>query len=535
MAARTSSFHFKGKDTTIAEVGRALQVATVLEGSVRKSGTRVRISVQLVKVEDGYHLWSETYDRTLDDVFAVQDDIAQAVVKELRVTLLGEAADSDASREAKAEVARAAQGRATAPEAHRLFLLARHLHDRGSREDHFKAVEYLNAALAIDRQFALAWAHLAQAYSRMADMGWTSVAEGYALAREAAVRSLTLEPNLAEGHAQLGWIRFAHDWDWRGAESAYARALQLAPGDSAILRRTGVLASTMGRLEEAIELTRRAMEQDPLSASAYTAHGRILVQAGRYAEAEGTYRKTLELAPWKSNVPAFLALATSWQRRHEGAIAEAMREPHDLWRLWALAIVYQVAGHTKESETALQELSDKYAEGGAYQISEAYAMREEVDAAFAWLERAHVQRDGGLIEVKVSPYLRSLHSDGRWAEFLEKWDSADSLGREAVDQASPTGRYQILLRAALGRVGRVPGRSRFAERESIVMPHQRVVLARVARPILAGRGGGLALHRRTGQDVVPVGRALRVDRAPLLVERGVVVNVGLVGVKLRDI
>ena len=420
VAARTSSFHFKGKDTTIAEVGRALQVATVLEGSVRKSGTRVRISVQLVKVEDGYQLWSETYDRTLDDVFAVQDDIAQAVVKELRATLLGEAADSDASREAKAEVAHAAKGRATTPEAHRLFLLARHLYDRGSREDHFKAIEYLKAALAIDRQFALAWAHLAQAYSRVADMGWTSLAEGYARSREAAVQSLTLEPDLAEGHEQLGYIRSLHDWDWRGAESAYARALQLAPANPTILRRAGLLASRMGRHDEAIELTGRAVEQDPLSPAVYHTHARVLEDAGRHAEAEAAYREALELAPRRAATSAFLALAVSWQRRHEEAIAEAMREPEGTWRLWALAIVYQVAGRTKESETALHELTDKYAENGAYQIAEAHAVRGEVDAAFAWLERAYTEQDGGLCSVKSSPYLRSLHGDRRWGELLRR-------------------------------------------------------------------------------------------------------------------
>jgi eukaryotic-like serine/threonine-protein kinase len=438
VAARTSSFHFKGKDTTIAEVGRALQVATVLEGSVRKSGTRVRISVQLVKVEDGYHLWSETYDRTLDDIFAVQDDIAQAVVKELRATLLGEAADSDANREAKADVARAARGRATSPEAHRLFLLARHFYDRGTREDHLKVIDYLNSALAIDGQFALAWAQLAMAYSKVADMGWTSLAEGYARAREAAGRSLTLEPDLAEGHAELAWIRFVYDWDWRGAESAYARALQLAPGNLTILRRAGVLAATMGRLDAAIDLTRRAMEQDPLSSVAYTSHARLLVFAGRYVEAEEAHRKALELAPKRACGLAFLALAMSWQRRHEESIAEAMRELEEVWRLWALAIVYQVAGHTKESGTALHELSDKYAENAAYQIAEAHAVREEVDAAFAWLERAYTQRDGGLKDVTVSPYLRSLHGDLRWQEFLAKMGLGQRRLRTSSQSESPT-------------------------------------------------------------------------------------------------
>ncbi len=176
----------------------------------------------------------------------------------------------------------------------------------------------------------------------------------------------------------------------------------------------------MGRLDEAIELTRGAIEQDPLSPPAYTGHARFLVCAGRYVEAEEAYRKALELAPLRAGVCAFLALALLWQRRNEEAMAEAAREPEEIFRLLALAIVHQVAGHTKESETALGELTEKHAEKAAYQIAEAHAVRGEVDAAFAWLERAYTQRDGGLCEVMTSPYLRSLHGDCRWRAFLGK-------------------------------------------------------------------------------------------------------------------
>src|SRR5947207_3193846 len=201
VAARSSAFTFKGKGATVAEVGRALNVATVLEGSVRKAGNRMRISVQLVKVADGYHLWSETYDRTLEDIFAVQDDIAQSVVKELRATLLGEEVDSEASGEVKAEVAKAARGRGTDAEAHRLCLLARHLIDRLTREDTARAIGYLKQALALDSGVALAWAELGGAHATEANNGWAPVAEGYGNAREAVARSLALEPDLAEGHS----------------------------------------------------------------------------------------------------------------------------------------------------------------------------------------------------------------------------------------------------------------------------------------------------------------------------------------------
>ena len=243
--------------------------ATILEGSVRKAGNRVRITVQLVKVVDGYHLWSETYDRTLEDIFAIQDDIAQSVVKELRTTLLGETADAKVDKEAIAAVAAAVKGRSTHPEAHRLFLQARHFIDRLTREDTTKGIGYLKEALALEPEFALAWAELGRAYATEAGWGWASPAEGYGRAREAVARALALEPDLAEGHAGMGYLQMHHDWDWRGAEASYRRALELAPGNALVLHHAGMLAECMGRFEEAIRLHRRAVEQNPLSAEAY--------------------------------------------------------------------------------------------------------------------------------------------------------------------------------------------------------------------------------------------------------------------------
>jgi TolB-like protein len=189
VAARTSSASFKGKNATIAEVGGALGVATVLEGSVRKSGSRVRISVQLVKVEDGYPLWSETYDRTLDDIFAVQDDIAQSVVKELRTTLLGEAPGSHASGEAQAEVAAAARGRGDNAEAHRLYLQGKHLVERVNQVDVAEGIERLREALTMEPAHALAWVTLSQAHSLQAGYGWVTVSEGATQAQEAIDRA----------------------------------------------------------------------------------------------------------------------------------------------------------------------------------------------------------------------------------------------------------------------------------------------------------------------------------------------------------
>jgi TolB-like protein/Tfp pilus assembly protein PilF len=426
VAARSSAFTFKGKGATVADVGRALNVATVVEGSVRKAGNRMRISVQLVKVADGYQLWSETYDRTLEDIFAVQDDIAQSVLKELRTTLLGATAATKAGQDATAQVAAAVKGRATDPEAHRLYLQARHFIDRDNRDDTANGIGYLKQALALDPEFALAWAELGRAYaSEAGQWGCAPVVEGFARAREAVARALVLEPDLAEGHAEMGWIQMIHDWDWRGAEASYRRALELAPGNAVALRRAGLLASNLGRLDEAIGLVRRAVEQDPLSANAYGILGLVLHATGRLEEAEAAFRKALELSPQRAATHAHLSLSVLAQGRGEEALAEALREPDEARRLWALAIIHHAAGRRAESDAALQELIAKYEIDSAYQVAEVYAARGEADLAFEWLERAYAQRDGGLAEMKTDPRLRSLHVDPRWDAFLRKMGLAD--------------------------------------------------------------------------------------------------------------
>lgn len=425
VAARSSAFTFKGKGATVAEVGSALNVATVLEGSVRKAGNRMRISVQLVKVADGYHLWSETYDRTLEDIFAVQDDIAQSVVNELRTMLLGDAADAKAGNEVTAAVAAAVKGRSSDPEAYRLYLQGRHFIDRFTREDTANGIVYLKKALALEPEFALAQAELGRAYASEADWGWAPAAEGYGRARETVARALALEPDLAEGHSGMGWIRMLHDWDWRGAAASYRRALELAPGNALVLHQASLLAGCMGHLEEAIGLARRSVEQDPLSASAHFFLGTTLFAADRLPEAEAALRKALDLSPQRAATRAWLSIALSEQGRSDQALAEALREPEEWARLHALAIIHHRAGRHAESDEVLRELTEKCATNAAYQVAEAHGAREEADAAFEWLERAYAQRDSGVAWTKIDPFLRPLHADPRWEMFLRKMRLAD--------------------------------------------------------------------------------------------------------------
>jgi len=376
-------------------------------------------------VPDGYHIWSETYDRTLDDIFAVQDDISQSVVKELRTALLGEEADSDASGKAKADVVSAAKGRATNSEAYRLYLLARHFMGRFTQADTEKAIEYQKQALELDPEFALAWVEHGWAHSRKADYGWMPPVESYRRAREAARRALSLEPNLAEGHAVMGWIQMIHEWDWRGAELSFRRALELAPGNAVVLRRAGVLESCLGRVEEALEFYRRALEQDPLDAHTYNNIGIAFHELDRQLEAEGAHRKALELSPQRAGSHGSLSMALIAQGRREEALAEASLEPEEATRLWALAIVQDALGNRAESDKLLRELVAKHADLSAWDVAEVHAARGEVDDAFRWLERAYAQRDGGLSGVKKSPRLRSLYDDPRWAAFLKKMGFED--------------------------------------------------------------------------------------------------------------
>jgi len=419
-AARTSAFSFKGKQTTIAEIGRALNVASVLEGSIRLAANRVRISVQLVKVEDGYHLWSETYDRTMDDIFAVQDDIAQSVVKELRARLIDEQPDTDASGRVISEVAEAVKGRAANPESQRLMLMGRYFLDRMTREDTAKGIVYFREALELDPGYARCWAELGRAYSIEAGRAWIPVEQGFDLARDAARRSLALEPSLAEGYALLGRIQITYDLDLSGAEVSYRRALDLAPGSSDVLDGAGVLYYKLGRLDEALELGRRVLIRDPLSAAFWHNLGLTSYAAGLLAESEKAFSRALELAPQRFVSSALLALVLMDQGRAEDAFERAMREPDEFWRIWALTILNHNSGRGAASDEGMRKLVEEHADGNAYQIAEACSMRNEIDQAFEWLERAIEERDPGVTHTKANPRFRLLRDDSRWPALLKK-------------------------------------------------------------------------------------------------------------------
>jgi TolB-like protein/cytochrome c-type biogenesis protein CcmH/NrfG len=407
VAARTSSFQFKGKNEDLQTIGQKLNVATILEGSVRKEGLHVRITAELVKVADGFTLWSETYDRELDDIFAVQDDIARSVSSALKVRLLGQDGTPRPARGGN-------------PEAYNFYLQGKYLADRRTREDLETAVSYYERALRLEPGYASAWVGLADAHSIQADVGAIPIDEGYRKAREEVQKALALDPNLPEAYATLGWIRVSYDWDWSGGDATYKRALELEPGNATVVRRAGALAGTLGRFDEAIRLDRRAIELDPLSVAARNNLGLHELYAGRLDEAEAAFRKALELNPDYPSAHMFIGRVDLRRSHPAVALQEMERETDPFWHRCGLALAYYALGRKQEADAALQEFIEKNKEDGAFQIAEVFAFRGETDEAFKWLERAYTQRDAGLSELKDNPMFKKLASDPRYAAFLKK-------------------------------------------------------------------------------------------------------------------
>ncbi len=366
----------------------------------------MRITAQLVNVADGFHLWSESYDRTLDDIFAVQDDIARSVAEALEVTLL---ADSDRTG-----------GRGGNPEAYNLYLQGQHFGKLLSPEDQQRAVKYFEEALALAPDYAPAWAGLAHARVNQAYMAQLPFEEAFRLAREAATRAIELDGELADGWAALGDISMSYDWDWARAEIALGKARALAPGNPGVLVSASFLSAALGRPDQASAFARRAVELDPLNATARSQLGFQLLRVGHLQEAEATFQKVLELQPERRGARWALGMVELARSRPEAAIAEMEQESAAVWRGCGLALAHHALGNRAQAEAVLRETTETYGEGWAFQLAEIHAFRGEPDAAFRWLERAYENRDPGLADTKASSLLVVLHDDPRWPEFLEK-------------------------------------------------------------------------------------------------------------------
>jgi TolB-like protein/Tfp pilus assembly protein PilF len=410
VAGRTSAFQFKGQNEDLRAIGQKLNVAHVLGGSVRREGNRVRITAQLIKADDGFNLWSESYDRDLKDIFAVQDDIAKAVTSALQFKL----------HVAKPFTALETSG-TTNPEAYEAFLHARyfaHMQDEGSER---KALDYANRAIQFDPNYAPAYALRATIELQSGGMVWTDLSQAIEKARRDTERAIALDPNLADGYRVLSMIQSWFELNCREAETSLKRALELAPGDPDNLGQSGLLAVCQGRLEEAVGLWKQELLLDPLRPQEYLWLAQGLLDLGRYEEAHVTTAKALDINPNQMSMIHEIRGEVYLAQGHpQDALVEMEKEPQALYRDLGEALAYHALGRRPESDAALARLIAQRSTDGAYQIGQVYAYRGEVDQAFKWLNRAHRQHDSGLIFFKTDLKLKSLRKDPRYAELLKE-------------------------------------------------------------------------------------------------------------------
>ena len=405
--ARTSAFYFKGRQATLADVGKALNVTHVLEGSVRKSGNALRVTAELVRVEGDARLWSHTYDRELNDLFKVQDDIAGAVVEQLKLTLLTSPA------------APVAATSTVNPAPHNLYLQAKYYAARDDEQGLDKAVALLQQAIALDPQYALAYAALGDVYGRRVANGRDTDGTGYAKIRAAGERAIELAPKLPNGYMILAIAHLQYDLDWTAAAQLVQKARALDPDDSQMLAISAHLAEATGTLAESEALFRRAIDKDPLNLLPRRYLARILYYDDRLADAEALLRQSIQINPGYNALHYELARALLASGDPAGALAEAELETTPSWKSFAMPLVYHALNRTDDANKALAYLLSDSA-GSEFQVAETYAYFGQPEEAFRWLELARTRHDPGLIYIRHDPLLRPLEHDSRYRAFLKK-------------------------------------------------------------------------------------------------------------------
>jgi TolB-like protein/DNA-binding winged helix-turn-helix (wHTH) protein len=410
VVGRSSAFQFRGKNEDLRDVGRKLGVANILEGSVRREENHVRITAALTKVDDGFQLWSQTYDREIKDIFAVQDEIALAATEALQLKLLGGNGQPFVST-----------SRSANPEGYQAYLQAEYFIGRGrSKEELDKALAYTDKAIKLDEKYAPAWALRASVQNLMSEVGLTDPTEGFRKARADAERAIALDPTLASAYMALAKTQISCDWDWDAADTSVTKAAALEPGSVDILRIRSDLSMVLGNLDQAIELYERAVALDPLRANSHLAMGELMYKAGRYDEAQAALQQALYLNPQATYVHVVLGQILIAQGKAQQALAEIEKEPSQWAQLTGQALTYHALGREQDSTAALAALIAKYDTLSAYQIAQVHAYRGESDQSFEWLERAYKQRDTGLPSVNTDPLFKNLRLDPRYTELLKK-------------------------------------------------------------------------------------------------------------------
>ncbi len=413
VSARTSAFYFKGKEVPIPEIAKQLGVAYVVEGSVRKSGDKVRITAQLIKAADGFHVWSDTFTRDLKDIFAVQDEIAGLIAKNLELKMGMVAARPTIDVEAYQE-----------------YLTGRAAVAKASMTDLRKAVTHFEQAVALEPKFTAAWVQLASAHTRLGRWGGTPTLQAWQAARAAIDRAQALEPDSPDVLLALGWILRTAEWDWRGAERAFRRALQLQPNQPDALAGAAVLLFNIGQTEEAYRLGWQAAQLDPLNAGTQIDLSIMFFLNGNWPEAERAARRALQLAPRGTSYHSIFSWSLIRQGRYAEAETEIALESDEVERTTAtglLALARGQGARAREQLARLVEISRTRGDLTDLQQSMAwiYGGLGEKDRAFAALEKARASRDPSMSWLKNSGYLDSLYSDPRWPQLLRQVGLAD--------------------------------------------------------------------------------------------------------------
>lgn len=429
VAARTSAFSFKGKNATAQEIGQKLGVAHLVEGSVRKAGDVVRIAARLTQAHTGEEQWSENYTRNLKDVFAVQTELAQTIVEQLKGQLNGGAANPETKAAIQAQVQAAEKGGTKNVEAHESYLQGRFFLNRHSEKETGQARAAFERAVELDPKFALAWAGLAQTHVWDCNYGTEGGQKGFndhlAAARDALERALAIEPDLPDALYPKAVIETNFDYNWKGAAETLRKALALAPQDPTLLEWAGSLAFTRSQPQQGFDLSRRAVALDPVNAQARAILANSLSNAGNQEESRAEYGRVIELNPSAPNSYAALGMTYLLQGKFEEAATTAEKDTADWARLLTVSCARWGQKRVPESDAALAELIAKFSETAAYQIAEVYGYRNDRDKAFEWLERARRQRDAGISGLRPDVLLKSLHDDPRWDTLLRTLGLAD--------------------------------------------------------------------------------------------------------------
>jgi serine/threonine protein kinase/Flp pilus assembly protein TadD len=415
--ARTSVFQFKGKADDIRDIGKRLNVQTVLEGSIRKIGNELRVTAQLINIADGFHLWSETYNREMKDVFNIWDEIALTIADKLKLTLL---------TDEKEKLVKRSTGNI---EAYNLYLLGRYLFYKAAIEDEFlRAMSYAEQALAKDPKFALAYVLKAGCYELLCLSGYLAPRDSYPKAKEALIKALDLDDGLGEAHASLGYLKMVADWDPAGAEKELRRALLLSPGSADVYVLYSMFLAEMKRLDEAIAGLKRAAELDPTGPQTYAYLGWSYYWASRYDEAIIQLKKARDMDPSNLNTQFTLILIDVMRGLSGEAVAQAdtllaaLPSLDDVSILSNFAWIYAVSGRPEKARTFLNRLLDLRAKRyvDAYIIAGVYAGLGEREKAFEWLAKAYDERAGQMVIIQIDHWIDDLRSDPRYRDLLKK-------------------------------------------------------------------------------------------------------------------